>query len=84
MPEACSSQSFSRKARLEDFFDEDDDTCGSQNTNNYNKNYSQNDNVVIAKNQQHFGHRKRIKPWRTGTKSQQQIVPKGFKKGFRG
>jgi hypothetical protein len=39
---------------------------------------------VIAKNQKEYGHRKRIKPWRTGTKSQQQIVPKGFKKGFRG
>ena len=38
----------------------------------------------IPKNQKEFGHKKRIKPWRTGTKSQQQIVPKGFKKGFRG
>ena len=62
MPETCAaSQSFSRKARLEDFFNEDDD-CFAQNTkNNYNT-HSQNDNVVIAKNQQHFGHRKRIKP----------------------
>ena len=39
--------------------------------------------VVITKNQQHFSERKRIKPWRTGSKSQQQIVPKGYKKGFR-
>ena len=39
---------------------------------------------LIPKNQEVFGHKKRIKPWRTGTKSQQQIVPKGFNKGFRG
>ena len=50
-------------------------------TNQYhNKKYN---NDRIEKNQQHYGPRKRIKPRRTGTKSQQQIVPKGFKKGFR-
>ena len=49
-----------------------------------NTNYNSSDITNISKNQQHFGHRKRIKPWRTGTKSQQQIVPKGFNKGFRG
>lgn len=72
-----------RRACLADFFD-DEHKQEYQNTNNtYNKNYSQND-YIVTKNQQEFGHRKRIKPWRTGTKSQQQIVPKGFKKGFRG
>ena len=30
-----------------------------------------------------FGPKKFIKPWRTGTKSQQQIPPRGQKKGFR-
>ena len=49
-----------------------------------NKKSSQDNNNEIPKNQKEFGHKKRIKPWRTGTKSQQQIVPKGFKKGFRG
>ena len=31
-----------------------------------------------------FGEKKFIKPWRTGTKSQQQIPPRGQRKGFRG
>ena len=31
-----------------------------------------------------FGPKKFIKPWRTGTKSQQHYAPKGHKKGFRG
>jgi hypothetical protein len=47
----------SRRARLEDFFG--DDAC-TQLKNNYNQNNSQND--FIAKNQQEFGHKKRIKP----------------------
>ena len=48
-----------RRACLADFFDEDD--VPSENANNkYDKNYSRNDN--ISKNQQEFGHRKRIKP----------------------
>ena len=34
--------------------------------------------------QEEFGPKKFIKPWRTGTKSQQQIPPRGQKKGFRG
>ena len=71
-------KSTSRKLTMEDIID-------SNNSNNSNKknnkNYNSND---IPKNQKVFGHNKRIKPWRTGTKSQQQIVPKGFKKGFRG
>lgn len=49
---------FSRKARLEDFLDNDEKI-----TNNHknNKNHSHNDNN-IEKNQQEFGHKKRIKP----------------------
>jgi len=49
----------SRRACLEDFLDDGDKN--NQNTkNNYNKNHSRDDN--ISKNQQEFGHRKRIKP----------------------
>jgi hypothetical protein len=48
-----------RRACLADFFDEGEAPC--ENTSrHYNKNDSQNDN--ISKNQQEFGHRKRIKP----------------------
>jgi len=64
MPESTTSQSsypssypFTRKACLEDFFDEVVDK-----KNQYNKNYSYNDANTIAKNQQEFGHKKRIKP----------------------
>lgn len=56
LPEIVNIQTFSRRARLEDFFDGND--CVSKDK--YNKNYSNNDN--IAKNQQEFGDRKRIKP----------------------
>jgi hypothetical protein len=57
------AQTFSRRVTLADFMDEDDnDNTKNPNTNNkYNKNYSQND-ANIQKNQQEFGHRKRIKP----------------------
>ena len=49
---------FFRKATMEDFFDNGE----MQNQNNkYNKNDSRNDND-IKKNQQVFGHKKRIKP----------------------
>lgn len=55
----------SRKASLEDFFTEEDGTNTfaqhQKNNNNHNKNYTTND-VVIAKNQREFGHKKRIKP----------------------
>lgn len=44
----------SRRARLEDFFGDDAPQT------NYYQNNSQNDS--IAKNQQEFGHKKRIKP----------------------
>ena len=50
---------FSRTARLEDFL------CDGNNTTTqykYNKNYSHNNSDTIAKNQQEFGNRKRIKP----------------------
>jgi hypothetical protein len=52
------TQTFSRRARLEDFLDEDDKNC--QNNNRYNNSNKKDDN--IAKNQQEFGHKKRIKP----------------------
>lgn len=48
------SQTFSRRARIEDFLD-----CNDRR-DNYKNNNSHNDN--IAKNQQEFGHKKRIKP----------------------
>jgi len=48
-----STPSISRKASLADFLIEED-------VKKYNKTHSHNDN--IAKNQQEFGHRKRIKP----------------------
>jgi hypothetical protein len=62
MSEAPAPQTFSRRACLADFFAEDDDIPAQCNQNKYNKHHSQNDNVVITKNQQEFGHRKRIKP----------------------
>lgn len=48
--------SFSRRARIEDFLE------ANHTSTNYkhNNTHSQNDN--IAKNQQEFGHKKRIKP----------------------
>lgn len=78
MPKTNEPPAVSRKLRLEDILDETE-----LETTQNNKQYSRNDEK-IAKNQQEYGQKKRIKPWRTGTKSQQQIVPKGFKKGFRG
>ena len=48
---------FSRKATLADFFDEGETIT----QNKHNKNHSRNDND-IQKNQQEFGHKKRIKP----------------------
>ena len=41
-------------------------------------------NVEGFRKQAEYGAKMRIKPWRTGTKSQQQIAPKGQRKGFRG
>jgi len=51
---------FYRKATLEDFFD-DGEIINQNKNNKHNKNQSHNDNNV-EKNQQEFGHKKRIKP----------------------
>ncbi len=71
-----------RKLRMEDLLDDSNNKHNHKNNNHSNNNHS-NYNNDINKNQEDFGHKRRIKPWRTGTKSQQQIAPKGFKKGFR-
>ena len=52
--------------------------------NNYSNIVRQQDKVKSFRMQEEYGPKKRIKPWRTSTKSQQQICPKGHKKGFRG
>lgn len=57
MPEILKTQSFERKACLEDFLDDNKNTQNKKD----NKNHS-NNNVNIEKNQQEFGNRKRIKP----------------------
>jgi hypothetical protein len=49
---------FSRKATLEDFFDNGETITQNKK---HNQNHYQNDND-IQKNQQEFGHKKRIKP----------------------
>jgi hypothetical protein len=55
--ESTTDKTFSRPATLSDFLDEADIIS---NKNKYNNDYSHNNS--IQKNQQHFGHRKRIKP----------------------
>ena len=55
--EPKSQPSFSRTARLEDFFNDDEI---AQNKNSHNSNNSH--NYKIEKNQQEYGNRKRIKP----------------------
>lgn len=62
MLESGNIKSFTRKARLEDFFDDEEDTIDQSIQNKQNKYNSYNDNEFIAKNQQEYGHRKRIKP----------------------
>ena len=62
MLESSSVKSFTRKARLEDFFCDEEDTIDQSIQNKQNKYNSYNDNEFIAKNQQEYGHRKRIKP----------------------
>ena len=52
-------KTFSRPARLEDFLDEGDVIISKSDNN---KNHSHNDKNYIEKNQQEFGHKKRIKP----------------------
>lgn len=49
---------FFRKARIEDFLD-DGETINQNNKHNKNQSYNDND---IKKNQEEFGHKKRIKP----------------------
>jgi hypothetical protein len=49
---------FSRPACFEDFFGETNKNTQTK----YDTNYLQNDKNSIAKNQQEFGNRKRIKP----------------------
>lgn len=57
------TKTFSRRVCLEDFLDDEDDKNTSHTNNKYNKKYSQKeDTIIIAKNQQEFGQRKRIKP----------------------
>jgi hypothetical protein len=53
------TNSFSRPARMEDFFD-DADTTNNKNKDKYK--YNNNNKERIDKNQQEFGHKKRIKP----------------------
>jgi hypothetical protein len=52
---------FSRNATLEDFLDDGETINKTNKNNNYDKNHSHNDNN-IWKNQEEFGHKKRIKP----------------------
>jgi hypothetical protein len=52
-------KTFYRPARLEDFLDEGDVII---NKSDHNKNQSHNDKNYVEKNQQEFGHKKRIKP----------------------
>jgi len=58
MQEEGDKPTFFRKARMEDFLDDDEILI---QTNKHNKNQSHNDNK-IEKNQQEFGNKKRIKP----------------------
>ncbi len=51
---------FSRKANLADFLDNIETNNKSSKRGQSNDNYSRED--TIAKNQQEFGHKKRIKP----------------------
>jgi hypothetical protein len=50
---------FSRKATLEDFLDDGETIINQNNKHNQNHSYNGND---IRKNQEEFGHKKRIKP----------------------
>jgi hypothetical protein len=52
-------KTFYRAARLEDFLDEGDVIISKSD---HNKNQSHNDKNYVEKNQQEFGHKKRIKP----------------------
>jgi hypothetical protein len=56
IPDVQVLPSFSRRARLEDFLD------GNNTSTSYKHNNTNSHNDNIAKNQQEFGHKKRIKP----------------------
>ena len=56
------NHTFSRKARLEDFFNDDEEIPLPLNSESSKNNYKNNNKESIDKNQQEFGHRKRIKP----------------------
>jgi hypothetical protein len=59
---SCNS-TYSRKARLEDFFNDDEEIPLPSNSEVIKTSYNKNNNKEsIDKNQQEFGHRKRIKP----------------------
>ena len=55
LPKETPEEKKTRISLLEEFF-------GIDNKNTHNKNNSKNDKNSIEKNQQEFGHRKRIKP----------------------
>jgi hypothetical protein len=59
MSEPPKQNTYSRKVTMEDFID--DDNTNKNNKNN-NKNHSYRNSNDIPKNQQVFGHNKRIKP----------------------
>ena len=63
LPNTCDNDppQVKRRVYLEDFFENEDDCTSDKNKNKYNK-YSSYNNDTISKNQQEFGHRKRIKP----------------------
>lgn len=60
MQEPKAPPSFSRTARLEDFFDKDEIITQNKNKNKNSSNNSH--NYKIEKNQHEYGNRKRIKP----------------------
>ena len=53
---------FARKAKLSDFFDDSNDNKKETKNNNNNNSSGHDDKDTVAKNQQEFGHKKRIKP----------------------
>ncbi len=64
-----------RKVTIQDLIG-DSDCSDDKSTNQQKKIYA------IMNNQKKYSHTKKVKPWRVGG-HQQQITPKGFKKGFR-
>jgi hypothetical protein len=58
MTDSSIPETFYRRACLDDFLDDNDKSTKKKN----NKNYSHNDPNTVSKNQQEFGHKKKIKP----------------------